>query len=369
MEEAQAEIVLTSSNLNGDLAFFENAGFKMISIYPAEKPAVARMTGHGLQIRLDSEAISPPPVINILTDNPEGFADDKRELVAPNGTILRIIPKTFRLKVPKTQHSFQVNKLIPQDGGTTWTTGRAGMLYRDLIPDRLGGAIIASHICIPNGGPVPDVVHFHTISFQLIYCYNGWVKLVYEDQGPPFVLEAGDCVTQPPEIRHRVLEASEDLQVIEVGVPMEHMTTVDHNLTLPTTSYKPNREYSGQTFCRHQSAKAKWIQAGYREGFEIRETGITEATKGLASVRFIRPINNAMTTNIKLSPMTHNSDIYFAFIVKGEVELEGHETQHHLTAGDSFAMPPGSMYKLGKWSDDLEFLEVILPREKINNEL
>ena len=39
--------------------------------------------------------------------------------------------------------------------------GRAGMLYRDLIPDRLGGAIVASHIRIPEGGPVGDSVHFH----------------------------------------------------------------------------------------------------------------------------------------------------------------------------------------------------------------
>ena len=30
------------------------------------------------------------------------------------------------------------------------------MHYRDLIPSRLGGSIIASHIRIPDGGPVPD---------------------------------------------------------------------------------------------------------------------------------------------------------------------------------------------------------------------
>ena len=72
------------------------------------------------------------------------------------------------------------------------------MLYRDLVPDRLGGSIIASHISIPDGGPVPDMVHYHTIGFQLIYCYRGWVRLVYEDQGPEFIINAGDCVIQPP---------------------------------------------------------------------------------------------------------------------------------------------------------------------------
>ena len=111
-----------------------------------------------------------------------------------------------------------------------WVIGRAGMEYRDLIPSRLGGSIIASHIRIPDGGPVPDMVHFHSVGFQLIYCYKGWVDLVYEDQGPPFRLHAGNCVIQPPEIRHRVLFASENIEVIEIGVPAEHVTTIDHAL-------------------------------------------------------------------------------------------------------------------------------------------
>ena len=60
--------------------------------------------------------------------------------------------------------------------------GRAGMLYRDLLPDRAGGAVIASHIRIPSGGPVPDYVHFHRVAFQLIFCLDGWVDVVYEGQ-------------------------------------------------------------------------------------------------------------------------------------------------------------------------------------------
>ena len=32
------------------------------------------------------------------------------------------------------------------------------MLYRDLLADRAGGALIASHIRIPHGGAVPDYV-------------------------------------------------------------------------------------------------------------------------------------------------------------------------------------------------------------------
>ena len=66
--------------------------------------------------------------------------------------------------------------------------GRAGMRYRDVVPSRYGGRLIASHISIADGGPVADYVHHHDVRFQVIYCLRGWVRVVYEDQGPPFVL-------------------------------------------------------------------------------------------------------------------------------------------------------------------------------------
>ena len=69
------------------------------------------------------------------------------------------------------------------EGGSDWHTGRVDMQYHDLIPDRHGGRFIVSHIRIPEGGPVPDYVHHHKIHFQMIFCYKGWVKVVYEDQG------------------------------------------------------------------------------------------------------------------------------------------------------------------------------------------
>lgn len=118
------------------------------------------------------------------------------------------------------------------------------MEYRDLIPDRQGGRFIASHIRIPQGGPVPDYVHYHKIRFQMIFCVRGWVRLVYEDQGPPIVIEAGDAVLQPPEIRHRVLECSEGFEA-EVASPAEHETWLDHELGLPTPAVRRDRDFRG----------------------------------------------------------------------------------------------------------------------------
>jgi len=132
------------------------------------------------------------------------------------------------------------------------------MQYRDLIPDRQGGQFIASHIRIPQGGPVGDNVHHHDIRLQLIYCYRGWVRLVYEDQGDPFVMHAGDCILQPPHSCHRVLKSSDGLEVIELGSLAEHMTYLDHDMTLPTGRERPARDFNGPRFMFHQAATAPW---------------------------------------------------------------------------------------------------------------
>lgn len=354
--KAQAQLLLPTKDLTEEMNFFQNIGFRLDQISPADDPQVAVMSGHGLELRIDRNAQVPASHIRILTDKPEEFSITQNILIAPNGTQIELHPKTYQLERPKTQHKFETRRLT---GGEPWVVGRAGMMYRDLIPDRLGGSIIASHIHIPTGGPVPDMVHYHTIGFQLIYCYRGWVKLVYEDQGPPFILRAGDCVTQPPEIRHRVLESSDNLQVIEIGVPAEHITTIDHELALPTKTINRDRLFSGQTFCHHQLKDAVW-QPWRIAGFEARSTGINDATNGLADVKVVRPVGNFSSTKWT----SHTTDILFTFILEGSLTLAVmDEREQTLKLGDAFVMPPDRKSRLTHFSEDLEFLEISLPGE------
>ena len=144
-------------------------------------------------------------------------------------------------------------KQLPPKGGTpsAWIKGRAGMEYCDLIPGRLGGKVIASHIRLAEAGDVPDYVHYHKIDFQVIYCMHGRIKVVYEDQGKPFWLERGDLILQPPEIRHRVLECTAGAEVIEISSPAEHETWVDHDLELPNQTIDHERLFGGRRFYRH----------------------------------------------------------------------------------------------------------------------
>ena len=296
------------------------------------------------------EGAGAPGHLRILTD--AEFADGQRTLTAPGGTKVSVHPLQPPLEMPDTVHRFVVRRLADQ---APWVIGRAGMHYRDLIPDRLGGSIIASHIRIPDGGPVPDMVHFHRVGFQLIFCYKGWVDVVYEDQGPPIRLEAGDCFIQPPEIRHRVLEASDGIEVIEIGVPAEHITEIDHELELPTPHLRPDREWQGQKFVHNVGATAAWDGARI-PGFKARDTTISDNTKHLAGVQVLQRSYGAPVWT------QHGADIHFTFVMAGSMLLEGQGCDpYKLEPGDAFVIPPGMATRYSDPTDDIELLEVTLP--------
>jgi quercetin dioxygenase-like cupin family protein len=364
-----AQVVLPCDDLDTTQAFFvERLGFRLDAIHPADDPSVAVLSGPGLTVRLergrDASAGGRGVLRLAYVDGavPDGAVSTgtgggaSPRLMAPNGTIIELAAGDGEVVVPPLKPSFVVSRA---EAGR-WVVGRAGMRYRDLIPDRQGGRFIASHIHIPNGGPVPDYVHFHRIRFQLIFCRRGWVRVVYEDQGPPFTLVAGDCVLQPPEIRHRVLESSDDLEVIELGCPADHETVVEHELALPTERLAPERSFGGQRFVRHQAATASW-SPWHVDGFVCRDTGIADATSGLAGVRVVRADVGAAAGGLG-ALRQHDGELLFVFVLAGTVTLEGDDRDPlALAPGDSVVVPPAWVHRWAGWSADVELLEVTLP--------
>ena len=353
MSKINAEVLLPTQELRDDIPFYTGVlGMRMDMIYPADDPTVAVFSGHGLRVRIEKNADISPGKIRILCEKPNDFAAGKRSLKAPNGTKIEIDSLNPPLVLPTTQHSFVVRRLADQ---APWIIGRAGMHYRDLIPDRLGGSIIASHIRIPDGGPVPDTVHYHSVGFQLIFCYRGWVDLVYEDQGEPIRLFAGNCVIQPPEIRHKVLYASENIEVIEIGVPAEHITTIDHDMNLPNGPKNPERLFQNQKFVHHKADEAIWKDFRI-PGFVSRDTTIAQNTQNVAGVEVVRP--NGKETR----QSWHTSDILFTFVMEGSMTLDGEGKEpYNLSPGDAFVIPPNMNTAYRDASPDLELLEVSLP--------
>lgn len=352
MTEIRAEMLLPTADLRKDLPFFTKVlGMRMDMIYPADNPAVAVFSGHGLRVRLDQSADTAPGHLRILTDAPDAVADGKRELTAPGGTRVTVDELNPPLVLPATEHAFVVRRLADQ---APWVIGRAGMAYRDLVPSRLGGAIIASHIRVPDG-KVPDMVHFHKVGFQLIFCVRGWVDVFYEDQGGLRRIHAGDCFIQPPRIRHRVMEAGDDIEVVEIGVPADHITEIDHEMELPTPHLRPDREWDSQRFVHNLAKDAEW-RPFRLPGFICRDTTINTNTKGVAGVQVVR---RGQGTPV---PMRHDSDILFGFVMGGEMSLHGEGKEpYRLSRGDAFVIPPGMSTCWADPSDDFELLEVSLP--------
>ncbi|HZZ30689.1 MAG TPA: hypothetical protein VFE10_01755 [Phenylobacterium sp.] len=342
-----AEVELPCADLAPALAFFTGElGFRVETIFPADDPQVAVISGHGLRLRLAPGA-GDPGVIRLGAEP----RPDPPVLTAPNGTRIEFVDPDPPIEVPSLKPEFVLTR---QAESPAAGAGRAGMLYRDLIPSRLGGRFIASHIAIPDGGPVADWVHFHKVRFQMIFCRRGWARLVYEDQGPPFLFRAGDCVLQPPRIRHRVLESSPGFEVVEIGCPALHETLADRNMDLPTGTLAPDRDFGGQRFLHSVAAKTPWTPLG-ATGFEVRESGMGDATNGLADVRVIRP---ADTSAFKAPP--HEGELFFGFVLEGAVTLE-HGGAHPLGPADAFVIPAGEAWGLNAASKDFQLLEVMLP--------
>lgn len=348
-----AELVVPCQSLDETLAFFvDDLEFRTEMIYPADSPRVAVVSGYGVRLRLDVAAEGDPGTIRLHTDE---YPAGTRSMAAPNGTKIEFVLEDQAINLPPLVPSLVVQSGEDRKG---FGKGRAGMQYRDLIPSRYGGRFIASHIQIPTGGPVPDYVHHHHVQFQLIFCVNGWVRVVYEDQGEPMLMKAGDCFLQPPHIRHRVLECSEQMEVVEIGCPAEHETCVDHEMMLPTSELNPGRVFGGQRFVFHKAAETEW-RPWQVEGIEYQDTGIGEATNGIASLIVMRAKNAVDEISLK-----HADDLRFLFVLEGTAHFDdGGSGQWDLRAGDSCAIPSSSSCRLSAISSAFKTLELSVPSQ------
>jgi len=348
-----AQVQIGCDAIEPSLSFFvKTLGFRVDAIFPADDPDTVMLSGYGMQIRLQRGAARGVEALYLLCDDAQAAAGGQTLLNAPNGVSIHLTAADPPMKVPPARQAL----VLSRGGDGQWSAGRAGMWYRDLLPDRHGGAFIASHIRILDGGPVPDYVHFHKIRFQTIFCRKGWVRVVYEGQGEPFVMHAGDCVLQAPQIRHRVLESSAGAEVVEIGAPAQHITMADHAMVLPTPERYPDRDFGGQRFVRHIAAQATW-EPWRKDGFEMRDTGIAAATSGLAGVRVLRPAEGRNST----AAQQHATEFCLYFVLSGQVTMQTDGESIALAPDDSITVTDTTRYRFVDASADLNLLEVSLP--------
>ncbi|MGA0272229.1 MAG: cupin, partial [Ilumatobacteraceae bacterium] len=165
----------------------------------------------------------------------------------------------------------------------------------------------------------------------------------------------GDVVLQPPTIRHRVLETSPGFEIVEVGAPADHLTTLDHGLALPNGTGDADREWAGQRFVHYRAGSGAPV-AFDAPGFSALDTGIGAATNGVVEVRMVSAGDGAFADPVE-------AEFRFMFVMDGSVSVTFADgTGRRLSGGDSLAAPAVAGAVLADPSTDCVLLDVVVPR-------
>jgi hypothetical protein len=103
---------------------------------------------------------------------------------------------------------------------------RAYAHYRDLGFADASHGLAQAHVIRLIGPCNPAEVsklHFHDVDFQMVYVLKGWVKTYLEGQGET-LMQPGSAWTQPPRVKHMILDYSDDVELLEVILPAEFKT-------------------------------------------------------------------------------------------------------------------------------------------------
>jgi len=125
---------------------------------------------------------------------------------------------------PRRPHEFLINHLREEDFKPDGL--RPYARYRDLgVKDATHGMAVAHVIRFqsPCDPKVVSKLHTHAADFQLIYVLKGSISSQFEGHGV-HTMTAGDVWLQPKNIKHKVLDYSDDCEVLEIVMPANFKT-------------------------------------------------------------------------------------------------------------------------------------------------
>jgi hypothetical protein len=112
------------------------------------------------------------------------------------------------------------------DDGSFAAGLRAYAEYRDLGLNEATDGMVQGHVIrfVPPCRPEEvSKLHYHDVEFQMVYVLNGWIRSEFAGLGA-HTFKAGSCWIQPPRIEHRVLDYSDDCEVLEIVLPADFET-------------------------------------------------------------------------------------------------------------------------------------------------
>jgi mannose-6-phosphate isomerase-like protein (cupin superfamily) len=148
------------------------------------------------------------------TTRQKGASRTRRKI----GSMTKIAAKT------RPTHKFVAKRFKPEDFRSDGL--RTYAEYRDLgIKDATRGMVVAHAIrfVAPCDPKVVSKEHYHDTEFQMIYVLKGSLTSSFEGQGI-HTMKAGDCWLQPQCIKHKVLDYSDDCELLEIVMPGDFET-------------------------------------------------------------------------------------------------------------------------------------------------
>lgn len=130
--------------------------------------------------------------------------------------------KTISAAAKKRSKDFSINHAA--DAKFAKRGLRTYFEYRDLGIRRASRGKVVAHVIRALPGKAPHGQwHRHACSLQFVYVLKGWAKFEYEGIGV-VTMKKGTCFQQPPDIRHREISHSLDLELIEIVAPADFKT-------------------------------------------------------------------------------------------------------------------------------------------------
>ncbi|MBS0360512.1 MAG: cupin, partial [Proteobacteria bacterium] len=109
MTDAPAEVLIRCDDLAPTLRFFtEDLGFRVETIFPADAPRVASLSGHGLRLRLEP-GVGEAGTLRI--------AGAGRSTAAPNGTRIEFVDPDPPIVIPPLKPELVITRAAEGPGG------------------------------------------------------------------------------------------------------------------------------------------------------------------------------------------------------------------------------------------------------------
>ena len=172
--------------------------------------------------KVTSKAAAKTAVRKKWTGHKGAAKTSARKTIKSKGRVSAAKSKTVKKARPK-QHiaiSHHREEDFKADGLRTYAQ------YRDLGIAAASHGLAQAHVIRLIGPCNPAEVsklHYHDVEFQMVYVLKGWVKTYMEGQGETLMRE-GSAWTQPPRIKHLIMDYSDDVELLEVILPAEFKT-------------------------------------------------------------------------------------------------------------------------------------------------